>query len=119
MKSLVKATNVAKKAADNGDSIPSPIDFAKQCSDRFVELTESPGREEVDTLRKRPAFSLFGGDAKANTTDAMYRIIELLTHPADGVGPLPKAAEELQFIWAAENGSMKPVNLKKVPESDE
>jgi len=46
--------NVTKKAADNGDSIPSAIDFAKNYSDKFDEMTEPPEREEVDTLRKRP-----------------------------------------------------------------
>jgi len=93
MKSLVKAMYVTKKAADNRDIIPSAIDFAKDYSNRFDEVTELPEREEVDTLRKRPSFlfvhpllySLFGGVTKVSTTEALYRIIELIAHPDNGV----------------------------------
>ena len=84
--------------------------------------------KRIKTLRNRPSFlfvhpllyTFFGGDTKVNTTtDALTRIIDLLTHPQHGVGPLSQATELLQFIWAAKNGFMKPVNLKEAPESDE
>ena len=61
-----------------------------------------------------------GGDSTVKTKGTLKRIIELLTHPIFAVGgTLDQATELLQFIWAADNGFMKPVNLTEATESDE
>ena len=56
---------------------------------------------------------------KINTTDALYRTIELVTGPGNNMGDLPKATKLLQFLWAAENGFMKAAKLEEAPDSDE
>ena len=128
VKSLVKAMSVTKKTVDSMNGIPSAIDFVIEYGDRMKETDrESAENEWIETFRNRPPFlfvhpllfTFFGGDTKVNTKDTFTRIIELLTHPKHGVGPLAQATELLQFIWAAENGFMKPVSLTEVPESDE
>ena len=93
--------------------IPLAIDFAKPYSDRFDETdTESSENERIETLRNRPSFlfvhpllyTFFVGDTKVNTINALTRIIDLLTYPQHGAGPLSQATELVQFIWTAENG---------------
>lgn len=126
---VAKAMNVTKRAADISDGIPSATDFEIDYGSRKTEAhRNSAEKEKIENLRKRSSFlfvhplifTFFGGNSKFNTKDTLKRIIDLLTHPTMAVGGgLDQSTELFQFIWAADNGFMKPVTLTEAPESDE
>ena len=125
VKSLVKPMNASM--ADAGDDIPSAIELAKHFNDRFDDVMEEPGRDGVVTLKERPSFLFihptlflfFEKITKINTSEALTRIIELVTRPSSNPADLNKATKLLQFLWAAENGFMKFAKLEDAPDSDE